>query len=109
MTFASGKFAKGLCDRCGQEYKLLQLQQEWNGLYVCPECYEPKAPQIQPRYHAADPQALPFTRPARQEPVTVNVGAPVDSAFTSKGMQPSKQTERLLIQPRLGKVTIVIS
>ena len=26
-----GKFAKGLCDRCGFEYKLLQLKEEWNG------------------------------------------------------------------------------
>lgn len=91
MTFASGKFAKGLCDRCGQEYKLLQLQQEWNGLYVCPECYEPKAPQIEPRYHAADPQALPFTRPARNEtpvpvmldlnPLTVTQGSGVISVY----------------------------
>ena len=32
MAYASGKFAKALCDRCGFEYKLNELKQEWNGL-----------------------------------------------------------------------------
>jgi len=109
MTFALGKFALGLCDRCGQQYKLLQLKKEWNGLYVCPECFEPKAPQIEPRFHAADPQALPFTRPARQEPVTVYVGAPGDSSFESNGMQPSTPTKKLIITTKVGNVTVSTS
>ena len=58
MAFASGTFSRAVCDRCGQEYKYQQLKQEWNGLHVCPECYEPKHPQLDPPYHAPDPEAL---------------------------------------------------
>jgi len=108
-TFATGKYALAICDRCGQQYKFTQLQEEWNGLMTCPECFEPKHPQLDPSYHSADAQALPWTRPARQEPVVVEVGAPGDSAFTSDGMQPSEQTEKLLLQSKLGTVTIVTS
>ena len=108
-VFSTGKYAIAICDRCGQQYNFHQLRKEWNGLKTCPECWEPKHPQLSPRYHSADAQALPWSRPARQEPMTVNVGAPGDSAFTSDGMMPSEQTERLLLQPRLGTVTIVIS
>ena len=46
MAYASGKFAKALCDRCGFEYKLNELKQEWNGSKTCPDCYEPKHPQV---------------------------------------------------------------
>ena len=28
MAYATGKFAKGLCDRCGFEYKLLELKDD---------------------------------------------------------------------------------
>ena len=47
-VFASGKYALAICDRCGQQYKFLELKKEWNGLEVCPECYEPKHPQLDP-------------------------------------------------------------
>ena len=108
-TFATGKYALALCDRCGQQYKFTQLQEEWNGLMTCPECFETKHPQLDPRYHSADAQALPWVRPARQEPVIVFVGAPGDSAFTSNGMQPSTQTRDLNPVTSVGTVTIVIS
>ena len=109
MSFASGKFALAICDRCGQQYKYHQLQQEWNGLFTCPECFEPKHPQLDPPYHPADPIALRDPRPARIEPVTVNVGAPGDSAFTSDGMLPSKETRDLNPIVRVGNVTVSIS
>ena len=109
MTFANGNRAIALCDRCGQQYKYLQLRQEWNGLFTCPDCFEPKHPQLDPGYHAADAIALRDPRPARQEPVTVFVGAPGDSAFTSDGMIPSTQSTELLIASTVGKVTVVIS
>jgi len=108
-VFASGKYALAICDRCGQQYKFLELKKEWNGLQVCPECYESKHPQLDPSYHAADAQALPFTRPAREEPTTVFAGAPGDSAFESDGMQPAKQSRALIIGSSVGKVTVEIS
>jgi hypothetical protein len=63
MSYATGKFAKGLCDRCGFEYKLLELKEEWNGLKVCSNCYEPKHPQLEPLRAKADPEALYKPRP----------------------------------------------
>ena len=109
MTFASGKFALAICDRCGQQYKYLELQQEWNGLFTCPECFEPKHPQLDPPYHPADPIALQDPRPARQEPVIVYVGAPGDSSFEANGMQPVVPTKKLLITMNVGNVTVSTS
>jgi len=41
---ASGKYAKGICDRCGMKFKLnslrLERRQESNAM-VCRECYDP--------------------------------------------------------------------
>ena len=109
MSYAIGIHSYGQCDRCGFRYKYLQLRKEWNGLKVCPECFETKHPQLDPGYHAADAEALPWARPARQEPMTVFVGAPGDSAFQSNGMQPANQSRELLIGSSIGKVTVVIS
>ena len=109
MSFATGKFALGICDRCGQQYKLLQLKKEWTGIFACPECWEPKHPQLDPPYHAADAIAVKNPRPSRIEPMTVYVGAPGNSAFTSDCMLPSEQDDDLLMPVRVGKVTIVIS
>ena len=63
MAYALGKFAKGLCDRCAFEYKLSELREEWNGSKVCPDCYEPKHPQLEPLTATADPEALYRPRP----------------------------------------------
>ena len=63
MAYALGKFAKGLCDRCAFEYKLSELREEWNGAKVCPDCYEPKHPQLDPLTATADPEALYRPRP----------------------------------------------
>tara|TARA_R100000908_G_scaffold10495_2_gene3698 strand:- start:686 stop:1516 length:831 start_codon:yes stop_codon:yes gene_type:complete len=63
MAYALGKFAKALCDRCAFEYKLHELKEEWNGLKVCSDCYEPKHPQLEPITVKADPEALYKPRP----------------------------------------------
>lgn len=108
-NFATGKHAIAICDRCGQQYRFHQLRKEWNGLMTCSECFEPKHPQLETNHHRADAEALPWSRPARQEPVTVFVGAPGDSAFTSNGMQPSKETKKLIIAVKVGNVTVSTS
>ena len=72
MTFANGNRAIALCDRCGQQYRYLQLRQEWNGLFTCPDCFEPKHPQLDPPYHKADaialknPRVMKFQQPAQK-------------------------------------------
>jgi hypothetical protein len=30
------------CDRCGIEYRLSKIKEEWNGLQVCEKCWEPR-------------------------------------------------------------------
>jgi|TARA_R110000868_G_scaffold407757_1_gene689510 hypothetical protein len=63
MAYASGKYAISLCDRCAFEYPYNQLRKEWNGLKTCPECWEPKHPQLEPLPHVMDPEALYEARP----------------------------------------------
>ena len=63
MSFAAGKKAYGICDICGQRYRLNQLKKQWDGLKVCPQDYSPKHPQLQPRPQPADPEALRDPRP----------------------------------------------
>ena len=58
MAYASGKYAKAMCDRCGFEYEYTQLKKEWNGLKTCPTCFEPKHPQLDPVRVPVDPEAL---------------------------------------------------
>ena len=55
MAYASGKKSLARCDRCGFVEKYLDLKEEWNGLRVCSECYEPKHPQLDPQPHRVDP------------------------------------------------------
>ena len=63
MAYASDKYAIALCDRCAFEYPLNQLKKEWTGFKVCPQCYEPKAAQLEPLPHVADPESLYQPRP----------------------------------------------
>lgn len=68
-TYASGKYAKGTCDRCGFVYALNSLQAltinlQKTNILVCHECFEQDHPQLQVgRYPVLDPQALPNPRP----------------------------------------------
>ena len=105
-TFATGKYSLALCDRCGQQFKFNQLKQEWNGLKTCPQCFETKHPQLDPSYYSADAQALPWTRPDREEPMIVFVGNSGDSSFESNGMQPSNNIKKLEAGFSVGSVTI---
>lgn len=113
MAYASGKFAYGLCDYCGQRYPLNILQKNWEGYKVCPEDYEPKEPQLFPLQFRADAIALFEPRPDRVEPMDVYVGAPGDSAFQSLGsanggtnMIPYPETQDVVGYGGVGKVTV---
>ncbi len=70
MAFASGKRAYGICDTCGQRYRLHRLQEQWDGFKTCPECFDPKQPQLEAPPVGADPQALLNPRPDRTEPAS---------------------------------------
>ena len=57
-SYAIGRRALAICDRCGFQVKYKELKEEWNGHKVCKECYEPKAPQVDPLPVPTDAQAL---------------------------------------------------
>ena len=63
MAYALGKYSYGVCDRCGFRVRYLQMRMEWTGFKVCPECYEPKHPQLEPLPIIQDPQSLENARP----------------------------------------------
>jgi NAD-dependent SIR2 family protein deacetylase len=107
--YASGKFAIALCDQCGQRYKLLTLIKDWRGFKVCPECYEPKHPQLEPKRTINEPQAVYQPRPESRMAVTVYVGATADSSFASVGMQPMPYSKQLVAAAVLSPVQVVIT
>ena len=78
MSYASGKYALAVCDRCGQQYKYSQLKEEVengrrNGLRVCPPCYDEDHPQLRlGKEKVVDPQALRDPRPDADQVATNN-------------------------------------
>jgi hypothetical protein len=113
VAYATGKYALGLCDYCGQRYKLNTLKKNWRGYKVCPDDYEPKEPQLEPLKFRGDAIALFEPRPDRIEPMDVFVGVPGDSPFQSIGsatntvnMQPELQSTAIICQVLIGKVTV---
>lgn len=87
MKFATGQYALALCDRCGQQYDYIELRQEWNGLRVCPECFEEKHPQLEPNSVPYEPEALRDPRPDRKEPLEIFVGQNTFPLFTTISIQ----------------------
>ena len=69
--YASGKYAYGLCDICGQRYFYQDLKKNWKGFKVCPEDYEPKEPQLEPLNFRSDAIALFEPRPDTEETLEV--------------------------------------
>jgi hypothetical protein len=114
VAYATGKYALGLCDYCGQRYKLNELRKNWRGFKVCPDDYEPKEPQLEPLRFKGDAVALFEPRPDRVEPMDVFVAAPGDSAFQSIGsannrvdMRPDPISQVLSAKGLVGKVTVI--
>jgi len=58
MAYARGKKSKAISDRSGCQFPYLEMIREWNGSLVHTSEYEAKHPQLDPPYHAADPQAI---------------------------------------------------
>ncbi len=67
MAIARGKYAKAISDRSGMEFPYNEMVKEWNGMFVHKSEFEPKHPQIQPKPHGGDAQALKDARPDRTE------------------------------------------
>jgi len=118
MAYASGKHSLARCDRCGFVEKYLDLKQEWNGLKVCHECFEPKHPQLDPRPYRTDPEALRDPRPTEPAP-TISLGKiivsnPKDSNGVSSPIMFAKNSNTIGTQfdgfkatTSLGSINIV--
>lgn len=71
--FASDKYALGLCDVCGFQYKLRELRsvmrKGWEtNIKSCPTCWDPDHPQLKlGEFRVDDPQALRDPRPDSAE------------------------------------------
>ena len=63
MAFARGKFAKAVSDRSGLAFPYNEMVKEWNGSLVHYSEFEEKHPQLKPRKHTADPEALKNATP----------------------------------------------
>ena len=62
MPFATGKYAKAISDRSGMEFPYKEMVKEWNGAFVHRSEFEAKYPQLEPRKHKPDAQALQDAR-----------------------------------------------
>ena len=72
-NLSSGKYAKFISDRSGQEFPYSEMVIEWNGARVHISEFEKKHPQLEPKPHSADPQGLLNARPDRTEPEVARV------------------------------------
>ena len=61
--YATGKFAKRISDRSGLAFPYHEMVQEWNGSWVHISEFQPKQPQLEPKYHPTDPQSLQYAKP----------------------------------------------
>jgi len=64
-SYASGD-NKAICDRCGRLYKMSTLRKEWNGLYTCSSCWEPRQTQDFVR-GVKDNMAVAVSRPEQSD------------------------------------------
>lgn len=51
-----------ICDSCGRKFKASTMKKRWDGLFVCPEDFEPRHPQLSLRVRG-DKQTVPIPRP----------------------------------------------
>ena len=66
--FAQGKFALAVSEISGQSFPWIEMVTQWNGLFVHYSEFESKQPQLDPKPSAADPTALPKSRPQQPSP-----------------------------------------
>ena len=99
--FSSGKFAKAMCDRCGDKIAYKDLREEWTGFKVCIKCLDPKTKLEFPTYFPTDPESLRDPRPDAD----VESGAGIARTTTSIGGALNGGSLRV----DLGKVTVTIT
>ena len=130
--YASGRFAKRISDRSGLAFPYNEMVKEWNGSTVHISEFEPKHPQLDPRYHPTDPQSLQNAKPQIIS-ATVELGVnmfarnifgvvqqtisqfnpiPAPGAFETvivNTMQPEQDNQEVKMNSFVGAVTVSIS
>ena len=107
MPNASGKYAKAISDRSGLAFPYAGMIKEWNGSLVHKSEFEARHPQDEPSTHVADGESLSNSRPARKEPIVVNVGS---RTFFDQNDTMSPQTQSpVLMSMKVNPVTVSIS
>jgi hypothetical protein len=99
--FTSGKYAKAMCDRCGDEVKYKALRLEWTGLKVCRTCLDPKTALEFPSNFPTDPEALKDPRVDNDVEAgdgTIGIDKTIPSSFKGYG-----------IEIELGDITVSVS
>ena len=87
MAYATGKNAKAISDRSGMEYPYSEMKKEWIGSFVHKSEYESKHPQLTPRKHRPDPQALKDASPPKKlDPSDQLENGTVSSLLASLGV-----------------------
>ena len=89
MSFAVGKKAKAISDRSGMAFPYNEMVTEWNGSFVHKSEFEPKHPQLEPRKHKPDAEALRNARP----PVKLEPSAQIENGVVSTLMASIGVTE----------------
>jgi len=56
-----------ICDRCSFRKYASECRLEWNGLFTCPECWEPKHPQFTPPKPLHEKQTVEISRPEKTD------------------------------------------
>lgn len=74
--YAAGKYAYGISDRSGFRYRLKDMRKEWTGFLVGKDEWEPKHPQLEPKRHPTDAEALRDPRPDTNNIFSVDVTFP---------------------------------
>ena len=130
--YATGKFALRISDRSGAAFPYNEMVKEWNGSTVHISEFEPKHPQLDPRYHPNDPQSLQNAKPqiisatvdlginmvarnifgAKKQTITQFNPIPAPGAFETvivNTMQPNESNKEVKLNSFLGTVTVNIS
>ena len=130
--YATGRFAKRISDRSGLAFPYNEMVKEWNGSTVHYTEFEPKHPQLDPRYHTTDPQSLQNAKPQTID-AKVAIGGnlsarnifgvktqtisqfnpiPAPGAFETvivNTMQPEDNNQEIKMNSFVGVVTVSIS
>jgi len=67
--------AYGICDVCGFQLRLREMQKRWDGLMVCRADLDPRPPEMTPPRVKAEGVPLPNARPDNQNADYVEITA----------------------------------